>query len=169
MPQAEAPTYKMGIVMCMGTEHVHVEKVAQGHNDGHPNQGFGALANQPIGGACWALTKAFLREYAWKKNEDGSYLDEGQLRQLWKDFAVPRYCGSPEGRCHGCCAALPGDTVYWKLTDWGYPESYKYEPATQEELEERGWLQMGPGGLLVAQARLARDDPAQLEESDEEE
>jgi hypothetical protein len=46
-----------------------------------------------------------------------------------------------------------------------YRESYKYEPATQEELEARGWLQYGPGGLLVAQARLAREDPSQLEEA----
>jgi hypothetical protein len=59
---------------------------------------------------------------------------------------------------------LPGDTVCWRDA-----ESYKHKPATQEDVVERGCLGHGPGGLLVAQARLARADPSQLEgESDEE-
>jgi len=131
--------------------------------------GYGVLANQTMGGASWFVIKDFLREYASEKNEDGEYLDEGALRKLWKDYAVPLFCHDPKGRCKGCCAALPGDTVYWKRSDWGYPESFKYAPATQQELEYRGWLQMGPGGFLVAQARIARKYPSVLEESGEDE
>jgi len=159
MTSEETPTYKVRIVMCTGTEGVFVEQVPGGNSARNASSGFGALANQTTGGASWFLTKDFLKENAWKKNEDGSFLNEGQLRQLWKEFAVPRYCQSPNGRCKGCCAALPGDTVFWREFT-----SYKYEPATQEELEERGWLQQGPGGLLVAQSRIAREDPSQLED-----
>jgi hypothetical protein len=85
------------------------------------------------------------------------------------------YCGQSEsphagGRCKGCCAALPGDTVYWRANDWGYPESYKYEPATQEDLVERGYIttENGYTSVLTQQAKLARDDPSQLGESDDE-
>jgi len=155
----ETPNYKIRIVMCTGTEGVWVEQVPGGNSVGNDSSGFGALANQTIDGASWFVTKDFLREYAWNKNEDGSYLNEGQLRRLWKDFAVPRFCQSSGGRCKGCCAALPGDTVFCRGGT-----SYKYEPGTQEELQERGWLNTGPGGVLVAQARIAREDPSQLEE-----
>jgi hypothetical protein len=96
------------------------------------------------------------------------------LRQLWKEFVVPRFCCQSEsfhgGRCKGCCAALPGDTVYWRANDWGYPVSYKYEPATQEDLVERGYITMENGytGILTQQAKLGRDHPSQLDESDDE-
>jgi len=157
----DTPKYKIRIVMCMGTEGVWVEEVQGGNSTGNGSSGFGALADQTIAGASWFVTKDFLKEYAWKTSEDGSHLNEGQLRQLWREFAVPRFCQSPNGHCKGSFffAALPGDTVFW---DEGV--SYKYEPATQEELEERGWLQTGPGGLLFAQARVAREDPSQLED-----
>ena len=154
----ETPAYKIRLVMCLGTEGVWVEEVPGGNSMKTGSSGFGALANNTIAGASWSLTKDFLKENAWKKNEDGSYLNEGQLRELWKDFAVPRYCESPNGHCKGCCAPLPGDPVFWSGG-----MSYKYNPATQEELEERGWLNTGPGGLLFAQARIAREDPSQLE------
>ena len=163
--------YKMGIVMCTGTEHVHMERLMnlQGGNR------FGSLSNNTMGGASWFMTSKFLKRYAWDKNDDGSFLTEGQLRQLWQEFVVPRYCCDSEspqgGRCKGCCAALPGDTVYWRFTDYGYPESYKYEPASQEDLVERGYLVVENGftGMLAQQAQLARDDPSQLDESDGEE
>lgn len=168
--------YKMAIVMCMGTEHVHVEALENNDSNSSGRTGtreqqqhFGFLSNQTIGGASWVLTKKFLRQYAWSKNDDGSYLQEGQLRKLWRDFVLEHYCGSPTGRCKGACAVLPGDTVYWRRTSYGYPQSYKYEPATQEDLEERGYLQVGPGGLLVAQAKIARDDPSQVATDDDDE
>jgi hypothetical protein len=41
----EMPPYKMGIVMCKGTEHVHVEKLPDANGG---NSGFGALANQTV-------------------------------------------------------------------------------------------------------------------------
>jgi hypothetical protein len=162
--------YKMGIVMCAGTEHVHMERLVNPEGD----NGFGSLTNNTINGASWFMTKKFLKEYAWGKNDDGSFLNEGQLRQLWNQFVVPRYCGQSEsphgGRCKGCCAALLGDTVYWRANDLGYPESYKYEPATQEDLVERGYIttENGYTSVLTQQAKLARDDPSQLSESDDE-
>jgi hypothetical protein len=84
----EAPTYKIGIAMCTGTEHVHVEELPNA-TESNGRSGFGALANQTINGASWFVMKDFLREYACKKNqEDDTYLNEGQLRQLWKDFVL---------------------------------------------------------------------------------
>lgn len=134
--------------------------------EGRGSTGFGALANKTIGGASWFLAKAFLKENAWNKDDDGSFLNEGQLRRLWKNFAVPRFCGRVAldgGPCNGCCCALLDDTVFWSRFDGS---STGYKPATQQELEERGWLKMGPGGLLVAQSRLTREEPSQLEEDD---
>jgi hypothetical protein len=68
--------YKMGIVMCSGTEHVHVEAL---ENTG--NHRFGSLNNQPINGASWFLTKKFLQQHAWDKNPDGSFLEEAVANQ----------------------------------------------------------------------------------------
>lgn len=130
--------------------------------DATEDEHYGSLANNLIEGCSWFATKDFLRKYAWTKTSDeSSYLNEGQLRRLWKKFCLPRYCENPD-RCKGTCAALPGDTIYWRLNEDGYPESYKYEPATQEEIEERGYLNTGPGGLLASQARLVRENPEQL-------
>jgi hypothetical protein len=153
--------YKIRLVTCAGTEGVHLEAL------NHPrfsNGGFGSLSNQLHCGSSRFIMSAFLRQYAWAKNDEQEFCNEGQLRALYKTFSLARYCGAPTGQCKGACGALPGDTVYWSDA-----ESFKYQPATQEDIVERGYLGYGPGGLLVAQARLARTDPSQLEgESDEE-
>ena len=145
--------------MCTGTEHVHMEGLKVEAGDDHKL--FGSLSNQTMGGAMRFVIKKFLRKYAESKDEDGNFLNEGQLRALWRDFVVPQ-C-SLNGRCRGTCAALPGDTIFWRRSDHGYPTSFKYEPATQEDIIERGYLAYGPGGLLVAHARMAREDSSYLE------
>ena len=165
--------YKIQLVTCSGTEGVHVEALNYPNPNirNHPrfaDRGFGSLSNNLICGSSWFLTKPFLREHANSKNEeDGSFLNEGQLRALWKTYNLTHGCDSPLGRCKGVCGALPGDTVFWKSSYMG-SESYKYSPATQEDIVERGYFECGPGGLLVAQARIAREDPSQLESDNEE-
>ena len=161
--------YKIIMKLCMGGEGVWVEALEQQEN-GNEDRGddgrmiVSSLNNNLIGGAQFCLTKDFLKEHAWDQNEeDGSYLNEGQLRKLWKEYAVPRFCDSR--RCRGMCCALPGDSVFHYE---GEPDCVKYEPATQEELKERGFLSKATGeGQLSAQARMAREDPSQLEGDDE--
>ena len=158
---------KIRLFTCAGSEGVFVERLT------HPNYpiGLGSLSNNLICGSQWTITKPFLRMHAHTKNEDGSYLNEGQLRARWKTFNLEHFCESPSGRCKGICGALPGDTIFFECDEM--MESTGYCPATQEDIVERGWNMHcapghGPSGPLEAQARIARDDPSQLE-SDEEE
>ena len=69
--------YKMGMDICCGTEHVYLEAMSV---EGDKRRG--SLSNQTIGGAFRVLVKKFLLKYAWRKNEDGSILNEGQLQVL---------------------------------------------------------------------------------------
>lgn len=182
--------YKMAIVMCTGTEHVHVEALEQPQPkeplDERQREQFrryrvGCLNNSTIGGAfhCTPLLQDFLKEHAWKKNnsndDDDSWWTEGQLRAAWKEFAVPRFCDAK--RCKGICCALPGDSVVWSPDEYGYPTSRFYKPANQESLIERGYVnpkefkagEFTTRGMLWQYAKLARDDPSQLEGDDDEE
>eukprot|EP00977_Amphora_coffeiformis_P021948 scaffold10092_cov123-Amphora_coffeaeformis.AAC.3 len=130
----------MGLRMCSGTEHVHMEML-----ENTANNRFGSLNNDPVGD----VRRGFLPKSS-SKNTRGTRI------------ARPRFC-------KGHCCALPGDTISWCSTDYGYPESYKYEPATQKDLIERGFINMAEGftGILTQQAKLARDDTSQLESDNE--
>ena len=66
--------------------------------------------------------------------------------------------------CAEKCIALPGDTVYWKF-DPPYRVVTRWEPATDEELRERGFLHQG--GFLYRNLELYREDPSQLSSSDD--
>jgi hypothetical protein len=58
------------------------------------------------------------------------------------------------------CAALPGDTVYWKPNEWGYRESYMYTCATNEDLIERGFITDEWEGMLAHEAKFFREGEA---------
>ena len=141
--------------LCMGGEGVWVERLTQ--------RDAGSLSNKFIGGALlmnahieWMRTTRVYTE----TNEDGSYWNEGQLRAHYVEFLrKKKWCNNPH-RCSGLCYALPGDTLFlgdMYVRDW--------ESASQEELEDRGWLH--GGGLLFQYCQLARDDPSQLEQVDD--
>lgn len=168
--------------MCSGTEHVNVEallgKGGWGGDWGsdanvppettseevYSNEWSGSLSNQTIGGAGYN-TEAFVKQYAHEKNEDGSYLSEGQLRVRFGTFMRQRFCDN-FNHCNGICCAMPGDTLFWEFEEYGRVAT-RYEPGTDEELAERGWLQQGPGGLLHRYYELYREDPSQLDDDDE--
>lgn len=66
------------------------------------------------------------------------YSDEMQLRERFREFARIN-CYNPES-CRGNCGVLPGDTIVWDFRDDGRREMKRYQPASKEELQERGWL-----------------------------
>ena len=82
---------------------------------------------------------------------DGSYLSEMQLRHRfyqhmtqqcgqvngrWDDDSTFFSCGEEKGKC----GVLPGDTVYaWDADDCGLYNFTHFEPATRDELIERGY------------------------------
>lgn len=92
------------------------------------------------------------RGWAFLRNQDGTFLNEMQLRELYHDAFT-------DEDCCGCCGVLPGDTVFWKSTESGLSlprQMTRFEPATEEELKERGYVNKDGKGMLSALAELAR-------------
>ena len=160
VPDEKGYYFKVSLEMCVGTVDVLVEAL-DGSTRGGTNA-VSSLSSPNRFGAQYELLKPFLKQHAGARNQDGTYVNEGRLRILWKEFGGPR-CSDPEGSCKMCCLALPGDTIYLRRSESGRWQSIKYEPASQEDIKERGWLQTGPGGFLFANAGIARTDPSQLE------
>ena len=83
---------------------------------------------------------------AWETNADGSFLTDMQLRQRIQESVLDGCT------CGGVCAAFPGDTIVWRSSnEYGYgSQAVRLEPATEEELEERGWHRKNGFGLGLA-------------------
>lgn len=79
---------------------------------------------------------------------------------------MSRWCELPQGFCEGKCCALPGDTIVWYLNQNECSTlTATYIPAIEEDLIERGFIVPGKSiGELCQYAKLARDDPSQLED-----
>ncbi|CAB9510415.1 expressed unknown protein [Seminavis robusta] len=184
LPKERDFYYKMGLSMCVGTEHVFVEELEQPEKLMSPQYTLCSLNSQPICGAfnCKPLLVDFLKKFACKKNtaendndndDDSCFWNEGQLRAAWKDFAVERFCDRPNGNCRGLCCVISGDTIAWGYGGMNlYPVARMWKPATQADLVERGFVNpKHPGnsgkGILWQYAKIARDDPKQLEDEDE--
>lgn len=168
----DACHYKVKIDMCTGTEYVFVEALyLQGGWEGFnvpPNSTFeeiytqewsGSFSSSTFGGAEIAMG-GWIKSAAYLKNEDGSYLTEGDLRIHFGNYMRKHFCAG-DGRCGGKCCALPGDTIYW-VFDEPYRVVTRWAPATDDELRERGWLHQG--GLLYRNCELYREDPSQLDD-----
>jgi hypothetical protein len=104
--------------------------------------------------------KDYLRKYVWMTDKVRSFLDVGQLRALWK-----KYYTCTSHMCRGFCASLPGDTIYWNLSKWGYHEAYMCTSATKENLIECGYVTDEFEGMLAHEAKVAREDQSKLKES----
>jgi hypothetical protein len=111
------------------------------------------------------LMHIFMTHYVvpFGRNDDDSYWNEMQIRERFRKFARIN-CDNPE-LCCGRCALLPGDTVTWEFKYVDHRQVKGFQPASKEELQERGWL-MDPQhkecsdeeclGLLEAFAASAR-------------
>jgi hypothetical protein len=145
---------KVHALLCTGGEGVWVERLTV------PNAV--SLSNMFIGGALMMDAHADwmkdTRVYTFTNADDGTFWNEGQLREHYGNYLREHhYCGAPH-MCHGLCYALPGDTLF--VDYMGSVSGWR--AATQAELEDRGYLGDGPGGLLSQYCQLARDDPSQL-------
>jgi len=160
--------YKVQIDMCTGTEHVFVEALNlrggwENNNvppgttlrQAYTQEWSGSFSSHTLGGAGHFL-ESWIREAATLTNEDGSYLTEGQLRVYFGTYMREIFCGG-HGRCGGKCCAMPGDTIFWQFHG-GARVVTRWEPATDEELRERGWLTQG--GILARYCELYREDPS---------
>ena len=89
VPDEKCYYFKVRLKTCVGTEAVFVEALDTSTRGG-PNavgslrspDGIASLSSMPIGGKQFDLLKPFLREHAGTQNQDGTYLNEGQLRVL---------------------------------------------------------------------------------------
>jgi hypothetical protein len=159
-----------------GTEHVHVEALhGQGGwynmiEDNDDNQKLcGVLSDVFMSSlVVWKYSfQKFLRTVAWVWNPDGSRLSEGQLRLEFQSFGSHLDFGDRHV-CIGLSMALPGDTIYWRWDERCRKATYT-RPATDAELQARGWLQHG--GLLVRMCagyreRHNEEDSDGMEEED---
>ena len=168
--------YTMDITTCAGpccmTYNMHMEKLACMDQFGVMiKKGVtlcGSIMNDPLNGYLQFHTKPFLKLYAWYQDLKGNFLNEGQLRELWRDL-MKLQCTNNE--CGGMCCVLMGDTVHWidkrsRRYPKAVPESKWYQSATQGDIIERGllnWGPNGPGGRFAALARVFRDSPGELE------
>ena len=169
--------YEVMMDLCTVTEHVIVEALyLQGGWEGEgPKEG-----NMPIGcgaeefqtrewsGSMYSTTltnaifaiRPWLPRVAHMTNPDGTYLTEGQLRPMFREFMSYNYCShesmTSHKKCDNYCCILPGDTVYWKV-DGPFRVLTRWEPATDDELRERGWLDQG--GMLHNLCRWYRENP----------
>jgi hypothetical protein len=162
-------SYKVKMDICSGTEHCFAEALEGcggwmslfnqprhiiDDEEGLSRESSGSLSNVTMSAQCdfrhGCMDKAFVR-----KNVDGSYWSEMQLREFFHDYS--------EDSCHhrtcgGSCGALPGDTVFWRFDDC-YRNFTRFEPATEDELLERGWLQPDGSGFLSRFALDFRQGP----------
>lgn len=99
--------------------------------------------------------KPWLGEAAYRKNPDGSYYTEAQLRQFLRE-EVEQFCCARH--CRSRYLVLPGDTIRWVFVS-PYRQAVGWEPATDAELVERGWDHQG--GLLFRKCELFREEAAQ--------
>jgi hypothetical protein len=163
--------YKVKMDLCSGTEHCFAEALEGcggwmdpynqprdliDDEDGLSRESSGSLSNVTMSAGCFFRHGGFMDKANVRKNVDGSYWSEMQLREFFhdccEDFCEHRTCG-------GACGALPGDTVFWRFDDC-YRNFSRFEPATEDELLDRGWLQPdGSGFPLSALALAFRQDP----------
>lgn len=101
------------------------------------------------------LSHSFMQTHGLM-NEDGSYYSESQLIATTLELAVTTKCD-----------VLTGYMIYWEFRD-PYCVVTQYEMLTQEELEERGWLQANIGmSRCQGCTEIAWQDPTQLESNKE--
>ena len=105
------------------------------------------LINQTIVSTFGSL-KRVIENVCEEENEDGSYLSEVQIRDRIQSVAREECKQEPEydddsgcvcEKMKGACGVLPGDTVFWEYS-WTGNTMTHFEPATEDELVERGWL-----------------------------
>jgi len=116
----------------------------------------GSFLTRTFGGAAYRthMNEPWLGEAAYLVNEDdGSYYTEAQLRRHMREES--EFCFGDMG-CRGKCLALPGDTIYWHVLDGFRRVVIGWEPATDEELRERGWD--AQGGWLARHCELFREE-----------
>jgi hypothetical protein len=77
-----------------------------------------------------------------RRNQDDSYWNEMQLREQFREFARIT-CNDPE-LCCGRCGLLQGDTITWEFKDLHNRQVKGFQPASKEELQERGYWLMDP-------------------------
>jgi hypothetical protein len=145
----------------------------------HTQEWSGSFSSRIYRGALYAMGD-WMREAAWLTNEDGYYLTEGQLCLHFGNYMREHFCRGTGQRpnlegimedsfemesywCGAKCCALPGDTIYWKSEDHHRVVS-RWEPATDEELRERGWLEQG--GLLCYSCQQHRENLTQLDDNE---
>jgi hypothetical protein len=164
-PDESHVNYKVLLGLCVGGEHCHVEAllgcggwidpynkpphlIDDEVEDGLSREWSGSLSNLTMFSGISA--GGMMEALDIHQNADGSYFSEMQLRDLYHDYCLES-CDSRA--CSGACGALPGDTVFWRFGDV-YRDLTRFESATEEELQERGWLSPDGSGLL---SQLALD------------
>lgn len=174
-PEWRRYNYKVTMNLCSGAEHVVVEalhlgggvanNLPEGENGATNVEGFGCLHSMTM------LNHVALEHWMNESgiadvvNDDDTFLSETQLRERFYQHMRQEFCISPN--CHGKCAALPGDTVFW-IPQEDYGRRYtRFEPATQDELVERGYMDAKGNGRLLGHARSIRQEQGNLEDLSE--